>query len=195
MNVQTRVGRDFLSLIDKHFPKGSPLSKFINRNTIKVSYRCGPNMGRYLARHNSKILNKNSGMNRAQVPKCNCQKSRKGSAPSLVNVTKWVLFTRPKLIFKICSKNSMWAWLRISSRGGGNTWTPINMRILMTIQSYQGSFGKKRDEGFMIQYSCNYSLLGAPRSKLLFVRFHLSHMFSQPDRVSGLWTLVKFVGF
>ena len=81
MNVQTRVGRDFLNLIDKHFPKGSPLSKFINRNTIKVSYRCAPNMGRHLARHNAKILRNNSETNRAQVAKCNCQKSRKGECP------------------------------------------------------------------------------------------------------------------
>ena len=30
MNVQTRVGKEFLSLIDKHFPKGSPLGKQIH---------------------------------------------------------------------------------------------------------------------------------------------------------------------
>ena len=38
-------------------------------------------MGRHLARHNAKILRNNSGINRAQVAKCNCQKSRKGECP------------------------------------------------------------------------------------------------------------------
>ena len=56
MNVQTRVGKEFLNLIDKHFPKGSPLSKFVNRNTIKISYKCAPNMGTHLPRHNAKIM-------------------------------------------------------------------------------------------------------------------------------------------
>ena len=60
MNVQTKVGKEFLNLIDKHFPKGSPLHKFANRHTVKVSYRCVPKMGRYLARHNAKILSKNN---------------------------------------------------------------------------------------------------------------------------------------
>ena len=81
MNVQTKVGREFLNLIDKHFPKGSPLNKFVNRHTVKVSYRCVPNMGRYLARHNAKILNKSYGGKNQRTPKCNCQKSRKGECP------------------------------------------------------------------------------------------------------------------
>ena len=37
-NARTNVARDFLKLIDKHFPKTSPLHKIFNRNTIKVSY-------------------------------------------------------------------------------------------------------------------------------------------------------------
>ena len=81
MNVQTKVGKEFLNLIDKHFPKGSPLHKFANRHTVKVSYRCVPNMGRYLARHNAKILSKNNGGRKQGAPKCNCQKSRKSECP------------------------------------------------------------------------------------------------------------------
>ena len=72
MNVQTRVGKEFLSLIDKHFPKGSPLSKFVNRNTIKVSYKCALNMGTYLTRHNAKTLKIESGVNNPPPPRCNC---------------------------------------------------------------------------------------------------------------------------
>ena len=38
-------------------------------------------MGRYLARHNSKILNNKGGLKCTHAPKCNCQKSRKGECP------------------------------------------------------------------------------------------------------------------
>ena len=44
INVATNVAKTFLSLIDKHFPKDKKLSKIFNRNTIKVSYRCLPNV-------------------------------------------------------------------------------------------------------------------------------------------------------
>ena len=36
LNVSTNVGKEFLKLVDKHFPKGSPLHKILNRNTVKV---------------------------------------------------------------------------------------------------------------------------------------------------------------
>ena len=81
MNVKTNLGKEFLELLDKHFPKGSPLNKYLNRNTIKISYRCLPNMGRRVAMHNSKIL-KNK-VNPTPKPKanCNCQTSKKADCP------------------------------------------------------------------------------------------------------------------
>ena len=56
MDVATNVARDFLELVDKHFPPGNPLHSICNRSTLKVSYRCLPNMGSIIAKHNSKIL-------------------------------------------------------------------------------------------------------------------------------------------
>ena len=55
ITVRTNVGAQFLKLIDKHFPKSNPLSKIINRNTCKVSYRTTPNMEKIIAGHNAKI--------------------------------------------------------------------------------------------------------------------------------------------
>ena len=55
-NVSSNVGAKFLQLIDTCFPPTHPLSKIINRNTVKVSYRCMPNMGQVIARHNSKVV-------------------------------------------------------------------------------------------------------------------------------------------
>ena len=37
-NVRTNIRREFLKLIDKHFPHVNKLHKIFNRNTIKVSY-------------------------------------------------------------------------------------------------------------------------------------------------------------
>lgn len=34
-NVETNVGKCFLSLIDQHFPKSNPLHKIFSRNTVK----------------------------------------------------------------------------------------------------------------------------------------------------------------
>ena len=58
-NVKTPIGSKFLRLLDYHIPKGHPLHPIINRNTVKISYRCLPNMAKIISKHNSKLL-KNS---------------------------------------------------------------------------------------------------------------------------------------
>ena len=42
MDVKTNVARNFLNLIDEHFPTTKKLHK-INKNTVKISYSCTPN--------------------------------------------------------------------------------------------------------------------------------------------------------
>ena len=37
-NVETKVGKYFLSLIDQHLPKSNPLHKIFNRNTLTLGY-------------------------------------------------------------------------------------------------------------------------------------------------------------
>ena len=81
LNVKTNVGREFLMLVDKHFPVGHPLHKYLNRNTIKVSYRCLPNMGQKLANHNAKVLRKELNPAPQTKATCNCQNSRKAECP------------------------------------------------------------------------------------------------------------------
>jgi hypothetical protein len=54
-NVQTNIGEKFLKLIDQNFPANHPLRKVINRNTVKISYRCMPNFKRKISNHNFKI--------------------------------------------------------------------------------------------------------------------------------------------
>ena len=70
-NVSTNIGARFLSIIDTCFPPTNELHKIINRNTIKISYRCMPNMRKVLSKQNSKIAKQKSVP--APVPGCNCQ--------------------------------------------------------------------------------------------------------------------------
>ena len=43
-NVKSKIGREFLRLIDNCFPAGHKLRKIFNRNTLKLSYSCMPNV-------------------------------------------------------------------------------------------------------------------------------------------------------
>ena len=56
-NVVTKVGKHFLSLLDKHFPPYNKFHKIFNRNTVKISYSCLPNMKTIINSHNHKITN------------------------------------------------------------------------------------------------------------------------------------------
>ena len=42
--IETNISRKFLLLVDKHFPPDHQLRKIFNRNTLKVSPRCMPNI-------------------------------------------------------------------------------------------------------------------------------------------------------
>ena len=69
--MESNVGHNFLQLVDKHFPKGSRLHKYFNRNSIKVSYCCLGNMSTIISGHNKKIL-KSSETKEAPQGKCKC---------------------------------------------------------------------------------------------------------------------------
>ena len=69
-NVSTNIGKKFLNLIDKHFPRNNKLYKIFNRNTVKLSYSCTKNIGRIIKSHNKKLTPK---IETAQLD-CNCRK-------------------------------------------------------------------------------------------------------------------------
>ena len=70
-NVSTNIGGKFLMMIDDCFPPAVPLSKIINRNTVKVSYRCMPNMKQILSKHNAKVAKPQQ--DQQPPPGCNCR--------------------------------------------------------------------------------------------------------------------------
>ena len=78
-DVQTNIGEKFLKLVDKNFPPGHPLAKIINRNTVKISYRCMPNMKMAISRHNQKVQKAVEEQVQAE-PGCNCN-GRCGPCP------------------------------------------------------------------------------------------------------------------
>ena len=42
--VKTKVSKEFFRILEKNFPKDSPLEKIMNRNYVKLTYCCMPNM-------------------------------------------------------------------------------------------------------------------------------------------------------
>ena len=73
-NVQIDIGRVFINLIDKCFPTGHKLKKIFDRNTVKLSYSCTPNMKQVIDGHNKAMLNKTIKPEEDQPKKmCNCR--------------------------------------------------------------------------------------------------------------------------
>ena len=71
MNVETNIGKRFLNLVSTHFPKGHKMHKLFNRNNVKISYSCMPNIASIIQSHNKQVISNkpdNTGL------KCNCHR-------------------------------------------------------------------------------------------------------------------------
>ena len=71
-NVITNIGQQFLDLVDHHFNSTHPLHQIFNRNTLKLSYSCMPNIATFIKSHNNKIVQQNS-TNNGNDRTCNCR--------------------------------------------------------------------------------------------------------------------------
>ena len=69
--VKTPVGKTFLTLLKKHFPPHHKLHKILNKNTVKISYSCMPNIASRIAGHNKKILTPKPTTENIRT--CNCR--------------------------------------------------------------------------------------------------------------------------
>ena len=56
-SVKTNIGKIFIKLICKHFPPNHKFVKIFNKNTIKLSYSCMPNIRSKINSHNKKYCN------------------------------------------------------------------------------------------------------------------------------------------
>ena len=93
--VATDIGRLFLRLICKHFPKGSKLHKYINLHNVKVSYSTTKNLKAHIASHNRKILRPEPEEDQRS---CNCR-SEKAKLSQLNRALKKPLDAQPPMWF------------------------------------------------------------------------------------------------
>ena len=70
-SVKTKIGEKFLRALDRCFPTQHPLSKVLNRNSVKISYKCMPNIKQAISKHNLQIQKKSEPT--LAVVGCNCR--------------------------------------------------------------------------------------------------------------------------
>ena len=73
-NVSTNIGKNFLNLIRRYFPKNHKFHKIFNKNTVKVSYSCMPNIKSIISSHNRKTLDPKAPIPNENERTCNCIK-------------------------------------------------------------------------------------------------------------------------
>ena len=136
-NVKTNIGAKFLQIIDSCFPKSHVLHKIINRNTVKISYKCMPNMQTIISRHNSKILKNGPGT--SDPPPCN---HRQGNVCPLGGKCK-----TPSVVYKatVTSDNSVETYTGLSEgpfqQRFQNHKTDFKYEKTEIIQPFQAIFG------------------------------------------------------
>ena len=69
LNVKTNIGKCFFTIMNECFPENHKLRKIFNRNTLKISYSCMPNVKNSLDAHNKKQLEEPHQLLRT----CNCR--------------------------------------------------------------------------------------------------------------------------
>ena len=55
-SVETNIGAEFFKILARCFPPTNKLSKIFNKNTVKISYSCMPNVGKIISGQNKKVL-------------------------------------------------------------------------------------------------------------------------------------------
>ena len=84
-NVKINIGKTFLKLVKKNFPRGHKLYKIFNRNTLKLIYSCMSSMSSVIRQYNYRVLSTAESVDRL----CNCRNKE-----MMVNVCNRVSFRR-----------------------------------------------------------------------------------------------------
>ena len=67
-NISNNIGKYFLLLIQKHFPRNHKYHKIFNKNDVKISYSCIANTKSIINMHNKEVITEK----KTQAVKCNC---------------------------------------------------------------------------------------------------------------------------
>lgn len=73
-SIKTNIGKKFLQIINKYFGVDSKFKKYLNKNNIKLSYSCLPNIETIIKNHNKKLTNCNKN---DEDETCNCRNKEK----------------------------------------------------------------------------------------------------------------------
>ena len=77
-NVQTNIGKEFLNLIENCFPPNHKLRTLFNKNNVRLSCSCSPNIKQIIDGHKKTILRQNTPPEGKTPPKpCNCREPNK----------------------------------------------------------------------------------------------------------------------
>ena len=68
MEVVNTLRKEFFKLLKRNYPTGSPLNKIFNKNCVKLSYSCMPNINGIINRSNIAKLCKEKNK---VIAKCN----------------------------------------------------------------------------------------------------------------------------
>ena len=70
MRVEKPIGKQLFKAINDYFPESHKLRKIFNKNTIKLSYSCMPNIKAAIDNHNKQ---KTEPERKSEVKPCNCR--------------------------------------------------------------------------------------------------------------------------
>ena len=70
MEVVNNLGKEFFKLLKRSFPSGNPLHKIFNKNCVKLSFSCMPNINGIINKSNRAKLSKEKNK---VIAKCNCR--------------------------------------------------------------------------------------------------------------------------
>ena len=64
-----------MQILDTNFPPHHKIHKIINRNTVKISYSCMPNVALQIASHNRNLIRESKRLDLPTPKKCDCKKA------------------------------------------------------------------------------------------------------------------------
>ena len=149
MNVQTNIGREFLNLVSKHFPKNHRYSKIFNKNNIKVNYSCTDNLQTIIKKHNRKILE--TSKTPSTENNCNCTK--KNDCPLKNNCLTSTVIYNAYLTTKSDTTGKNYIGLKEGTFKQRNTQHKSSLFGTETIQTARNYRSKDNNTDFTINWS------------------------------------------